>query len=96
MPACSDGEPESLTETHNLDRFRETCVTFAGLPETRPRAWDPASLPLRDTPARRHWEHTAEWQPLHWGLSQPPPSGRASSPRVPSRPPSLGPKGRRW
>ena len=96
MPARSDREPESLTETHNLDRFRDTWVTFAGLPETRPRAWDPASLPLRDTPARRYQEHTAEWWPLHGGLSHPPPSERASSPWVPSRPPSLGPKGCCW
>lgn len=96
MPARSDMEPESLTEMLSLGRFRETCATFAWLPEMRPRAWDQASLRLRDTPARRHWENTAEWRPLHWGLSHPPPSERASSPWVPSRPPSLGPTGRRW
>lgn len=57
MPARSDMEPESLTAILNLGRFRKTCATFAWLPDMRPRAWD--------TSARRHWEHTAEWQPLH-------------------------------
>lgn len=44
MPARSDMEPESLTEMLSLGRFRETCATFAWLPEMRPRAWDQASL----------------------------------------------------
>lgn len=65
MPARSDMELESLTAILNLGRFRKTCATFAWLPDMRPRTRDPASLPLRDTPARRHREHTAEWRPLH-------------------------------